>query len=250
MCTATYLPLSPGGFILTHSRDEKAIRRAAIPPRTIRIGGQQLIMPEDPQSGGTWIAASAQVSVCLLNGAFAPHQPQPPYGSGQPKHSRGLVIPHFFQYSSAATFFRDYDFRGIEPFTLLIAEVGKLTVLRWTGERVFMREKDPGKPHIWSSATLYTPEIIEKRESWFGDWCDQNPTPTVDAIREFHQTAGDGDGENSLLMNRRDTILTISLTSIVYQEDPIDGDTNQMIYEDFTQQLLHQQTLVQPYAIA
>ncbi len=245
MCTATYLPLSPGGFVLTHSRDEKAIRRVAIPPRSIRIKQHELMMPEDPQSGGTWIAASASTSICLLNGACSPHQPQPPY-----KHSRGLVIPHFFRYSSVASFSRDYDFPGIEPFTLLIAKVGKLTVLRWNGDRVFVREKNPDKPHIWSSATLYTSDVIEKRETWFSDWCDKNPDPTVDAIRGFHQTAGDGDGENSLYMNRRDTIMTISLTSNVCQVDSIAGDTNQMIYEDFTQQLLHQQTFIQSYAIA
>ena len=247
MCTATYLPLNSGGYMLTHSRDEKAIRPASLPPRLLRIGRHKVTMPEDPQSWGTWIAASALTSVCLLNGAFTAHQPQPPY-----KHSRGLVILQFYQFSSATSFFQDYDFHGLEPFTLLVASVGRLTVIRWNGTRGFIREKDPTQPHIWSSATLYTPEVIQKRENWFQDWCDENPNPTVDAIREFHQTAGKDDPENSLRMNRHNTILTTSLTSIVYHKGLRDGNTNQMIYEDFTQQLIYQQqlALAHPYAIA
>lgn len=42
MCTATYLPLGANQFVLTHSRDEKAIRPAAYPPRVFSVGGQSV----------------------------------------------------------------------------------------------------------------------------------------------------------------------------------------------------------------
>ncbi|WP_077919081.1 NRDE family protein [Spirosoma sp. 209] len=240
MCTATYVPLATNGFILTHSRDEKAIRPAARPPKAVSIGDQAVIFPQDPQSQGTWIASSARTTVCLLNGAFVPHQVQPAY-----KQSRGLVIPHFFTYPSINAFSAAYDFDHIEPFTLLVAEAERLTELRWTGQRLFTHEKDPNRAHIWSSVTLYTPDMIKKREGWFGDWLPQHPNPTVDDIRHFHQSAGDGDAETSIRMNRQHALLTISLTSIVQQ----DGDA-EFIYEDFTQSTFSQQTIRPAYAIA
>lgn len=240
MCTATYLPFSADGFILTHSRDEKAIRPAACSPKAFRIGGQDVTFPQDPQGHGTWIAASAQTTVCLLNGAFTPHQ-----SSARYKHSRGLVIPHFFTYSSVDAFSGAYDFCDIEPFTLLIAEASRLVELRWNGKRLFIHEKDPRRPHIWSSVTLYTADVIEKREAWFRNWVRQHTTPSIDDIRQFHQFAGDGDQENSLRMNRQDALLTISLTSLVQQNEEVE-----FIYEDFTQHTFSQQTIRPAYAIA
>lgn len=239
MCTATYLPFSPTGFILTHSRDEKAIRPAAHPPRTVDINGRVVTFPQDPQGQGTWIAASPQTTICLLNGAFVPHQPQPSY-----RQSRGLVTLDVFRYPSIDAFASAYNFCGIEPFTLLMIEENRLLELRWNGKRLFEHEKDPHRPHIWSSVTLYAPNVIEKRESWFRDWCRQHPEPSVDAIRQFHQSAGDGDTENSLRMNRQNTLLTLSLTTVVH--DPAETG---MLYEDFTQHLVHQQAIRQPYAI-
>lgn len=240
MCTATYLPLSSNGFILTHSRDEKAIRPAAYPPRAVSIGGQSVTFPQDPQGRGTWIAQSADLTVCLLNGAFGPHQPQPPY-----KHSRGLVVLDVFDYVSVDSFINQYSFTGIEPFTLLLAETGRLLELRWTGERVFTNEKESTKPHIWSSVTLYAPDVIGKREQWFNTWWRQQSSPSVNDIRGFHQSAGDGDPENDLRMNRHGETYTLSLTSIWH-----DGGRVEMIYEDFVQNTLTQQPITPSHAIA
>ncbi len=245
MCTATYFPLATGGFILTHSRDEKAIRPAAHRPIEFRIGARQVTFPQDPQGHGTWIAASAQATVCLLNGAFTPHLPRPPY-----KHSRGLLIPHFFTYPSVHMFAEAYDFCHIEPFTLIVAEADRLVELRWNGKRLFMHEKEPNRPHIWSSATLYTADVIEKREEWFRDWQHQNPYPSVETIRRFHQTAGDGDQANSLRMNRQNALLTLSLTSIIHQLEQIEGISSKMIYEDFIQHSITHHPILPTYATA
>src|SRR4051812_35703302 len=117
MCTVTYLPTHQNGFILTHSRDEKAIRKPALSPQAVIIGGQEVYFPQDPQGKGTWIATSAYTTLCLLNGAYIAHEPQPPY-----KHSRGLVLLHFFDYASIDNFIALYDFDGIEPFTLIMVE--------------------------------------------------------------------------------------------------------------------------------
>lgn len=240
MCTATYLPIGPKGFILTHSRDEKAIRPAALAPREIPIGGHVVTFPKDPQGMGTWIACSDQLTVCLLNGAFVPHQPRPPY-----KHSRGLVPLDVFDYVSVDAFIRHYPFDGLEPFTLLLLEGSLLTELRWNGKRLFIQEKDPKSTHIWSSVTLYTTEVIQQRERWFSQWKQQVSYWTVGAIRQFHKTAGDGDPRNSLRMNRQNQYFTVSLTSVLHN-----GRVSAMLYEDLMQPKVTQPSFPHSYAAA
>lgn len=128
MCTVTYLPVSVHSFILTSNRDEKIIRRVALTPQTNSIGEQIILYPKDTQGGGTWIATTAEKTICLLNGAFKPHQRVDHY-----KHSRGKVVLAAFEYTSIYDFITHYDFRGIEPFTLVIVENYQLYELRWNG---------------------------------------------------------------------------------------------------------------------
>lgn len=245
MCTVTYLPIGPSGFILTHSRDEKSIRPAAQSPRTVNIGGRSVTFPQDPQGMGTWIAigrrsSAADLTVCLLNGAFVPHQPQPPY-----RHSRGIVVLDVFDYVSIDAFIQHYSFTGLEPFTLLLAETGRLTEVRWNGKRLFISEKDTKKTHIWSSVTLYAAEVVQERVRWFAQWQQQISYWSVAAIRTFHKTAGDGDARNSLRMNRQNQYFTVSLTSVISN-----GRQTEMIYEDLRPQPAVYQNPAYRYAAA
>ncbi|GAA4415755.1 NRDE family protein [Nibrella viscosa] len=224
MCTVTYLPLSDNGFMLTSSRDEQVSRPSAASPRTERIGGREVCFPQDPQGRGTWIAASGRSTLCLLNGAFRAHVPQPPY-----RHSRGLVVLDFFQYTSLYEFLEDYAFTGIEPFTLLVVEAGLLVELRWDGARLHYTEPDPAQAHIWSSATLYSADVVARREAWFRAWLQTRTTYSLGAIRNFHKTAGAGDPENGLFMNRDNRIRTVSLTSVLNL-----SYGTELFYEDFS----------------
>ena len=221
MCTVRYLPFQDG-FILTSSRDEKITRPPAKLSDPIIYHDQEVTFPKDPLGRGSWIATSKTRTVCLLNGAFIAHVPKPPY-----KHSRGLVVLHAFEYFTINSFASEYDFKGLEPFTLLLIEAGKLVTLRWTGSKLFIKEKDASQSYIWSSATLYTPEIVTRRESWFSEWLNSAPEQSLESIRTFHKTAGDGDPENAVCMRRANLYATVSLTSIVRS-----GGKMEMIYED------------------
>ncbi|WAC14680.1 NRDE family protein [Dyadobacter pollutisoli] len=228
MCTVSYLP-GQNGFILTSSRDEKLTRPVAKLSEPILIHGQEVTFPSDPQGNGTWIASSNARTVCLLNGAFTAHTPAPPY-----RHSRGLVVLNAFDYFTVQSFIANYDFGGLEPFTLLLVEKETLVVLRWNGRQLFVVEKDPAVPHIWSSATLYEPEMIVKREKWFSEWLDSLKEISLDGIREFHKRAGEDDPENAIRMRRGDVFATVSLTSVIRS-----GTQMEMIYED----LIHSETI-------
>ncbi|WP_020602779.1 NRDE family protein [Spirosoma spitsbergense] len=254
MCTVTYLPLSHGGFLLTSSRDEQTARPAALFP-TVRTRAKQTVyFPQDPQSTGTWIAASSQLTVCLLNGAFRAHTPQPPY-----RHSRGLVALSVFDYPSTADWLAGYNFANLEPFTLVIVPskqairspgkasahpVEKCREIRWDGQLTHSRILDPQMPAIWSSATLYDNAVAARRQQWFSDWLWQQLPGgfTRQAIRDFHKQAGAGDTKNAVRMSRPNGLQTVSLTTIQH-----DGTQASMCYEDFLTNTVRHQPLTPAY---
>ena len=235
MCTVTYVPVPESGYLLTSSRDETTTRPSAQFPVTSRVGGQTVCFPKDPQSSGTWVAASSRLTVCLLNGAFQAHIHRPPY-----RHSRGLVPLSVFAAPSPADWLTEYTFDNLEPFTLIVVESGdhqptsqlpkRLWEVRWDGQTVHVQHPDPASPHIWSSSTLYSDYVIARRQHWFRDWLDHQPenNMTVAAIRAFHHQAGAGDDLNGVRMNRGNGLQTLSLTT-VQQEQRQAG----MYYEDF-----------------
>lgn len=213
MCTVTYIPQPGGHFVLTSNRDENAARS----PQSLdyeMIGEAKLVFPRDTGAGGTWIAASdSNRVVCLLNGAFVKHKHQPPY-----KRSRGTMVLDFFRFATAADFFDQYDFEGMEPFTFLIVDDGQPWELRWDEQQTHVRRLNPQGRYLWSSATLYPGEVGETRQQWFRDWLDGRIDFSPAAILDFHQTGGKDDDWNGFIMNREGRVQTVSITQIVKSE--------------------------------
>jgi hypothetical protein len=213
MCVLTYIPTSRNSYFLTNNRDEATVRTKALPPKRYRLNNTQVFFPKDPQSGGTWIATSDNFTICLLNGAFEKHTPQPPY-----RQSRGQIIVDFFQYKNIVDFTESYNFSGIENFTLVIIEnTNSMNIceLRWNGANLSEKNIDANQSHIWSSSTLYPPEVVSNREQWFEDFLKKNPTLTQEEILDFHKNGGNGDPENDLNMNRNDELKTQCIMQIV-----------------------------------
>jgi uncharacterized protein with NRDE domain len=211
MCTVTFLPLKEG-FILTSNRDEWVVRESAVPPQKYVVENHPVFFPKDQKAGGTWIVAGENYTLCLLNGAFEKHTPKPPY-----KKSRGLMVLDFFQFNSSEDFISQYDFSGIENFTLIIVDHRKkinLTELRWDGIKSHVTPKPEQQTHIWSSSTLYTDEIISERKHWFENWLHIHPEFKQEEIIHFHHFGGKGDTTNDILMNRNDQVKTVSITSV------------------------------------
>ncbi|MCB9285659.1 MAG: NRDE family protein [Lewinellaceae bacterium] len=222
MCTVTYIPQGPESFILSSNRDETPARS---PERLTRQeeGDHLLIFPRDTSAGGTWIAAETDDRVvCLLNGAFEKHHHRPPY-----KRSRGIMVLDFFNYPSVSDFAKNYDFDGMEPFTLVLPEKGRLFELRWDEKLVHLRELDARDFHIWSSATLYPGPIREKRVQWFEDWLQNRSDFSLDAIHDLHLHGGEGDSWNDYVMNRNGIVQTVSISHIVKTPNTLD-----FIYHD------------------
>ena len=222
MCTVTYVPTGNNQFILTSNRDEQPARS----PKNIsnlHLNHQEVRFPKDVKAGGTWISISNKNRVlCLLNGAFSKHIRKPSY-----RRSRGLMVLDFFEFDSALSFFKNYQFQGMEPFTLVAYDDGLLFEARWDEVDLFWKPIDAQQKHIWSSATLYDQETQEKRVQWFNAWADRYQEPTLVHILDFHQHAGEGDPYNDVMMNRGEIVKTVSITSIEKTEHAI-----QLIYRD------------------
>jgi hypothetical protein len=214
MCTVTFIP-SGNKFFFTSSRDEQAGRPVAVFPKLYEINGHQVLFPKDPPSGGSWIAVNESGSVAvLMNGAIKGHQPQPPY-----RKSRGLVLTDLIANTSLADIFEETDFKGIEPFTIILFEDKNLYSGKWDGKMKWLESLNSNRPHIWSSVTLYDQAAIRKRELWFNKWLAENTYPGTLDIIHFHQKGGDGDPFNDILMNRESHLFTNSISSIRLSTD-------------------------------
>ena len=217
MCTVTYLPTGNNQFLFTSNRDEFAGRSASKLVLEKRHN-KKLLYPQDALAKGTWIAISDHNQlVCILNGAFEKHHHSPPY-----RLSRGLMALDFFGYKDAPEFFQHFDFIGIEPFTMVIYDKGKLYDFRWDEIKKHIEQKNPSDSHIWASCTLYSPEWQNKRIDWFEKWESENPNPTRATILDFHTNAGEGDLEYDIVMNIGDKVRTTSITSLIKSETQLD----------------------------
>ena len=213
MCTVTYIP-QPNGYILTSNRDESPDRS---PKNLTHVIGKnfQIGYPQDTLAGGTWIAANdGRRAVSLLNGAFVKHQHRPPY-----RMSRGLIPLEYFNFSDLESFVDKFELEGIEPFTLVVVEGGRLAELRWDQHKTHLKELDPNELYIWSSCTLYDEETQQKRASWFEDWKRAHDEYRLDDIRSFHQFGGEPDLENGFVMNRNNIVRTVSITQVQVDQD-------------------------------
>lgn len=205
--------MEDGGFILTSNRDEKTVRKPALPPSKYILNNTPVFFPKDQQAGGTWIITTHhQFTLCLLNGAYKKHVGRENY-----KWSRGQVLLDFFHFNDVHSFSTEYDFNDIEPFTLIVVDEKEkidLYQLVWDGEKIHLEKKDENKENIWSSVTLYEPQVIEARKEWFAKWVQENPMTQRNEITHFHRFAGDGDPETNVLMNRNNVVRTVSITSV------------------------------------
>lgn len=198
MCTVTIVPKSEKDFIFTSNRDE-APSRTSLEPKLYVEAGTQVVYPKDVLSGGTWIGVSEKNRlVCVLNGGSKKHGRQATY-----RKSRGLVAKDFLVTNATREFYEDYDFSGIEPFTMVIVEWDNQLKLYELilNEDGHIFNKLPLKPKIWSSSTLYNNAMKRERQDWFEKFISENPLDAA-SILEFHKTAGRGNLDYGVVMDR------------------------------------------------
>lgn len=227
MCTVTISPLKEGrSFVLTSNRDE-APGRETLPPKMYEIEGLKMAFPKDVLAGGTWLGISERKRViCLLNGEFKKHVRTLTY-----KKSRGVVVKDLL---AAEDFFeatKNYDLSEVEPFTIVVADWHQglfFAEFVWDGHQKHYK-KLPLKPHIWSSSPLYSEEMKELRQKWFHDLQEKQDL-SPEALLNFHFSAGKGDKNQGVIMDRG-FVKTVSISQVIISEENL-----RFFYKDLAKQ--------------
>ena len=225
MCTVSYIPRGDS-FVFTSNRDEHKSRPPAYVPQQKIVNGQKIVYPEDPKAGGTWFAVNERgILAVLLNGAFKKHTPKGNYAK-----SRGLVVLDIISNKNPQDYLNTIDLLNIEPFTILVFQEGNLKELRWNGEEKFIKIIDATKTHIWSSVTLYKPEVIEKRQAMFSSFIEKGSAKTSNII-DFHCNNNE-DYENGFVINRDTGLKTFSVTQAVLHKTKVTLEHIDMLQEE------------------
>lgn len=214
MCTVSFYKDNQK-IVITHNRDEHINRPLAIAPKKVIIGNELAYYPLDPKSNGTWFGVKTDGSVfVLLNGAEKKHTPKPPY-----RKSRGLILLDIISSKKIHETWLEINLSNIEPFTIVAFAGDELRQLRWNGNDKSNVRLDAVIPHIWSSATLYSDEIIKKRKAWFSTFLVQKKEifSSEDFI-DFHTKSKKNDLQNGLIINRNQTMLTKNVTQCVIKK--------------------------------
>jgi hypothetical protein len=152
--------------------------------------------------------------VFLLNGGFEKHKRSLPY-----RHSRGLVIPALFEYGDLSLFQANYDFEGLEPFTLAGIFTNVLFELVWTGNEIRFKKLNAEKKHIWASSTLYPAEWSDKRKEWLDRYLESENSISAESIWNFHHTSFTKEKEYDMLMERFGHLRTVAVSQVIFEKN-------------------------------
>lgn len=224
MCTLTsipgrYLGESSGAPVLriAFSRDERRTRPAARPPAVCDVEGRRVLMPVDPQGGGTWIAVTdAGLVLAVLNvtahvseGAVSMAPPWPG------RVSRGRIIPSL----ADARDVDDVERRvarlepaNYAPFHFVCAAEGVRLDARADGTRLRVRRTATIHPWMRTSSGLGDGRVIGPRRRLFETWF-RDPPFAREAQDDFHRHYWEADRPASVMMSRPDA-RTVSITTV------------------------------------
>jgi hypothetical protein len=251
MCTVTCVP--GRGLALTgsaaerlrvvFSRDEQHTRTPGHAPAAAIHGARRVILPRDPDAGGTWIAANDSGLVCaLLNVTACPRARETAGGRSDsavpaahrwPAHvlrTRGLVIDHVIAATTAAGAYgraHTLETRAFRPFRLLVfdRDLSWMEAV-WTGERFLRTLGRLAAPLMRTSSGLGDARVIAPRMRLFGAMVRRDTAEPADAQDRFHRHRWPDRDEVSVLMTRADA-RTVSITTVEVGDQGV-----RMTYDD------------------
>lgn len=210
MCTVSFV-YANNSFLLTSNRDEKITRPSAIKPKIYQTETKKIIYPKDAKAGGTWFVVDEfGNAIILLNGGKTKHIAKEKY-----RLSRGVIVLQLMASNAIVSTWKTIDLTDIEPFTLLVLEDKQPFQLQWSGEEKFTDELEINQTYIWSSSTLYSPDIQQQRAEWFVEYMNENKEISSEKMKFFHKNTEPKDAKNGLIINRDNLYKTLSVTQAV-----------------------------------
>jgi len=220
MCTVTVLPMRRGQWPLRVwcNRDERRDRPPALPPEVHPAGPNRAILPVDPVSSGTWIAANnAGLVATLLNVNLRPDDYERLPGVGLPHRSRGLIIPPLMQFDTveraldAVALLTPTDYA---PFRLIVINRTHYGDVYSDG-RSFAFDRQPleDDPLMFTSSGLGDHLVEEPRRRLFDRYFEEPVSTWTEQQAAFHRHVWPDNPELSVCMSRPDA-KTVSLTAV------------------------------------
>ena len=139
MCTLSWVP-QDGGYTLAFNRDERRTRVAGVPPsRTIR-NGVPVLLPHDPDGGGSWISLNATGhTLALLN-----RYEDTPHDSAGEYQSRGELVSAMAGLAGSAEVAAGLEavtLGSYRPFTLAsVAREQAPKLFEWNGSELLVAQ--------------------------------------------------------------------------------------------------------------
>jgi hypothetical protein len=218
MCTVTALPqsrlmsdasLDPLLLRVACNRDELLTRAPALPPTLWAAGARRALMPIDPESGGTWIAANDAGLVFVLLNA------NPGTASPAGETSRGTIIPTLVgaaTSSRALAQVQRLPVARFAPFRLLIINRDEMVECWPEDERIRHRRRSLHSAILRTSSSLGDAIVTGPRRTLFQRLLNGSSEARV-AQDLFHEHRWPGRGAMSVNMSRLDA-RTVSHTVV------------------------------------
>jgi hypothetical protein len=218
MCTVTVVPCQEA-IHLACNRDELRSRPAALPPRIERFGPRRAVLPVDPTSGGTWVAANdAGLVLTLLN-----VNPGNGLATSAARLSRGNIIPtllHAETPLAAASSALALDAARYAPFRLVLVNWREAVEVRSDGARIRLVWRTVlTSPQLFTSSGLGDQAVEGPRRQLFGEFFDR-PGDRLAQQEAFHRHRWPDRPHLSVCMDRQDA-RTVSHTVVSLGSDRI-----------------------------
>lgn len=212
MCTTTWIR-QPDGFRLLFNRDERKSRSQALPPSVHTLDKVKVLMPIDPEGGGSWISLNEWgLGLCLHNQYTAAINREKRHWE-----SRGQVVKKLSSSQTITELNRRIQaislsrFRGFQVLALSKNDPRQQVIQSWVWDGhqlVGSRQQQP----IFSSSSFNTEAVAAARMQTFETYINRQSF-SVDSLRALHRLQDLKEGWKGVSMERDDA-KTVSFTEI------------------------------------
>ena len=212
MCTISWL-VTETGYEVVFNRDEQRQRQHAIAPQLERIQQTGVILPIDPQGGGSWISVNEHgLSLCLLN------YYQGVKLQGTQARSRGLLVKDLSYIDTIEALLSTLyaiDLAPYSAFTLLVfsRDHERAASLQWDGQTLKRLILDSP----FTSSSVDYEQVLSARmqaaDALIKTRIKTKPA-CIDELLNYHKSHLPSKSQQSVCMHREDA-KTVSLSHII-----------------------------------
>ncbi len=214
------------------NRDERPARARGLPPDRFLVQDVPVLMPVDPDGGGTWVSVSGVgLSLALLN-----RYNESPVSSDGTFTSRGLLIREMAGAADPIEVGQELErcpLSSFRPFTLAALGRGGIPQLfDWDGAD--LTRSEVGDPGLVRASSGSNQEEAERLRGGLFRLASEQPGGLTAAVLErLHRSHEPDKGPLSICMHRKEAMtvslslitVTDKLTSIFYVDGP-PGETS------------------------